>query len=39
MWAWLKENHPVIYEVVQWGVLAMAVAELANSLVSILGRA
>lgn len=38
MWHWLKENHPVSYEVVQWGVLAMAVVALVNSLVSILGR-
>lgn len=38
MWTWLKENHPVIYEVVQWGVLAMAVVALVNSLVIVLGR-
>nr|DAG30807.1 MAG TPA: hypothetical protein [Caudoviricetes sp.] len=31
MWLWLKENHPIIYEVVQWSVLAMAVAALVNS--------
>lgn len=38
MWHWLKENHPVAYEVAQWGVLTMAVVALVNSLVSILGR-
>jgi hypothetical protein len=31
MWLWLKENHPIIHEVVQWAVLAIAVAALVNS--------
>ena len=37
MWLWLKENHPIIHEVVQWAVLAIAVAALVNSCI-ILAR-
>ena len=28
MWNWLKENHPIIYEVIQWGILAIAIIAL-----------
>lgn len=28
MWQWLMENHPVIYEVVQWSILGMAIIAL-----------
>lgn len=28
MWSWLKENHPVAYEIAQWSVLGIAVATL-----------
>lgn len=28
MWSWLKKNHPNLYEVIQWGVLALALAAL-----------
>lgn len=28
MWHWLKENHPVLYEVIQWGILALAILAL-----------
>ena len=24
MWSWLKENHPIIYEVIQWTILGMS---------------
>lgn len=30
MWKWLKENHPIIYEVVWSGVFLMAAASLAH---------
>lgn len=26
MWNWLEKNHPVLYEVIQWGVLALGIA-------------
>lgn len=28
MWSKLEENHPVLYEVIQWGILALAIAVL-----------
>lgn len=28
MWRWLKENHPVFFEVVSWVVLGIAVIAL-----------
>lgn len=28
MWSKLKENHPIVYEVIQWSILGMAVAAL-----------
>ena len=31
MWTWLKENHPVIYEVIQWSILVVAIAALIKS--------
>lgn len=27
-WHWLAENHPVLYEVIQWGILALAILAL-----------
>lgn len=27
-WHWLAENHPVLYEVIQWGILVLAVLAL-----------
>lgn len=24
MWTWLKRKHPIIYEVISWGVLLIA---------------
>lgn len=27
-WHWLAENHPVLNEVIQWGILALAVLAL-----------
>ena len=38
MWLWLKENHPIIHEVVQWAVLAIAVAALVNSCIILSAR-
>jgi len=31
MWHWLKENHHVAYEVIQWIPLAIALAALVKS--------
>lgn len=31
MWHWLKENHPVVHEVIQWVPLAIALAALVKS--------
>lgn len=28
MWNWLKGNHPIINEVIQWGILAIAIIAL-----------
>lgn len=28
MWSKLEEKHPVLYEVIQWGILALAIAAL-----------
>jgi hypothetical protein len=33
MWGRLKEKHPVIYEVIQWGILLLALAALVKSMV------
>lgn len=30
VWSWLKENHPIAYEIAQWSVLGIAVAALLN---------
>ncbi len=30
MWSWLKDEHPIAYEIVQWSVLGIAVAALLN---------
>lgn len=27
-WQRLEENHPVLYEVIQWGILALAILAL-----------
>lgn len=35
MWHWLKENHPVLYEVIQWGILALATAGLVINAICI----
>jgi len=32
MWHWLEENHPVLYEVIQWGILALALAALIHEM-------
>lgn len=28
MWTWLEKNHPVLYEVIQWGILLLALLAL-----------
>lgn len=28
MWRWLEKNHPVLNEVIQWGVLVLAIIAL-----------
>lgn len=28
MWNWLEKNHPVLYEVIQWVVLLLALIAL-----------
>jgi hypothetical protein len=33
MWAKLKETHPVLYEAIQWAVMALALAALVKSFV------
>jgi hypothetical protein len=33
MWRKLKENHPMLYEVIQWGILALACAALIKSFI------
>lgn len=33
-WWRFKENHPVLYEAIQWGVFAIAVAALIKSFLS-----
>lgn len=32
MWQWLKNNHPVVYEVIQWAVLVIAIVALIHDL-------
>lgn len=36
MWSWLKENHPVIYEVIQWSILGMSAIATGISLVILI---
>lgn len=31
-WRWLKENHPIIYEVVWWIIILLAVFALLNDM-------
>lgn len=33
MWRWLEKNHPIIYEMVQWSILGLAIAALINAFV------
>lgn len=35
MWNKLKNDHPVIFEIVQWGMLAIAVLALVVSLLAL----
>lgn len=38
MWLWLQENHPVVYEVVWWGINAISVAAIIISIICIVGK-
>lgn len=33
MWRWLEKNHPVLYEMVQWGILFMMTSTLIHEIV------
>ena len=35
-WHWLKENHPVLYEVIQWAILGMGIAAIVLNAVTII---
>lgn len=35
MWNRFRKNHPVLYEVVQWGIFAIAVLALVVSLLAL----
>lgn len=37
-WQRLEENHPVLYEVIQWGILALAVVSIALNSFAIMLR-
>lgn len=34
MWKKLKKNHPLLYEVIQWGILLLAIAALIKSFIN-----
>lgn len=34
-WAWLQDEHPVLYEVLQWGLFAVAVGALVVSVLAL----
>lgn len=34
MWHWLKENHPVLYEVIQWGLLVVSLIALVIAMIN-----
>lgn len=38
MWRWLQENHPVINEVVWWGVNAISIVAIIISIICIAGK-
>lgn len=35
MWKWLEENHPIINELIWWGVIVMCVVSIAINLACI----
>ena len=36
MWNWMEKNHPALYEVIQWGAVAFALAALIISIAAYL---
>lgn len=36
LWYRMEKNHPVLYEVIQWGLLTLAVAALFVSIAALL---
>ena len=36
MWSWLEENHPVIYEVIQWSIIAMSAIATGISIIALI---
>lgn len=38
MWLWLQKNHPVVYEVVWWGINVISVVALIISIICIVGK-
>jgi len=38
MWSWLKENHPVVYEAIWWGVDIISIISIIISLICIVGK-
>lgn len=39
MWHKFQENHPIAYEIVQWGILGLASAGLIMSAISTISQA
>ena len=38
MWNWLEENHPVINEVVWWGINVISIVAIIISIIGIVGK-
>ena len=38
MWQRLEENHPVLYEVIQWGILAIASTALVIDIIVLISK-
>ncbi|EET60379.1 hypothetical protein BRYFOR_07575 [Marvinbryantia formatexigens DSM 14469] len=36
MWTWLEEKHPVVYEVIQWGLLIISLIALVIAIVNFM---
>jgi hypothetical protein len=38
MWSRLQKEHPIIYELIQWGVIALGLASIIISVISIAAK-